>query len=315
MFKKLLSLSLAVALLFCFTACSSTSKPIVSDESSADSELVASSNMDGSKVVSEETTTASDMNSSVTEVDSSSRSITEATTKSNNIVNTTAANSTSTTASVNIPDQVIAIFGGESNENRAKLKTMGQQGWYPMYSTKTGMDITGAESFDLSSLKECKLTVAGLWKPNETVTDKDGNVLSGSWFAVRKDGFCGGDSAFTAAVKWVCPYDGTYKIGINYSGGSSAGYAEKGYTEGTGENAYFVPAADGLYLSAYINNKKVIGIDTWACKGRRADQTENVFENQKLKAGQSIVIVSDTKGNGGWDDPWWYVSAERVGNY
>ena len=33
-------------------------------------------------------------------------------------------------------EELIYIYGGSSNKNRAKLKTQGQQSWYMMYSTQ-----------------------------------------------------------------------------------------------------------------------------------------------------------------------------------
>ena len=57
------------------------------------------------------------------------------------------------------PAGLIYIYGGSSNKNRAKLKTMGQQSWYMMYSTQINM---GAE-IDIASFKECVQTETGMW--------------------------------------------------------------------------------------------------------------------------------------------------------
>lgn len=327
MSKKTFSLVLVAAMLFSLSACRSKNKPvdsettegtgyIVSDisedsdlESETDSDVSDTDSASGDMLTSGDALTVGAGDNTGTNTNSNSNS-----THSNNSGTPSKSNTSNPSSSSDqAPDDYIAIFGGESDPNRAKLKTMGQQGWYEMYSTKTNVN-TATGSFDLNSLKECKLTIAGLWKPNESLTDKDGNALNGSWFAIRKDGFICGDTAFTAALKWVCPYDGTYKVSISYSGGSSDGYAAEDHYEGTGDKQFFVPAADGVYMSGYINNQKVFGLDTWACANHRADQTDKVFDNQKLKKGQTVILVADPKGNGGWDDPWWYASAERTGN-
>ena len=311
MLRKVLSFSLAFALIISLSACSGkkTASSDATSGSSDTSETVTGSPEDSSTVTGD--TTAS---SEATVTNSATKSAGGSVVTQSGGKATTKKAATGTTAA-GTQQEVIAIFGGSSDPNQAKLKSMGQQGWYPMYSIKTNINVTGSASFDLNSLKKCQQTISGLWKPNETVTDKDGNKLTGSWFAIRKDGFCCGDTAFTAALKWVAPTDGTYKIQIRFSGGTSSGFAEKGYYQGTGDNKYWVPAADGVYMSAYINNKKVVGVDSWAGAGHRIDQTDKTFKDQKLKAGQSVIIVADTKGNGGWDDPWWFVYAERTGNY
>ena len=54
---------------------------------------------------------------------------------------------------------LIYIYGGSSNKNRAKLKTMGQQSWYMMYSTEINK---GAE-IDIASFKECVQTETGMY--------------------------------------------------------------------------------------------------------------------------------------------------------
>ena len=314
MLKRQFGFFLVLALMIGFSACSGkNAKPgVTSAVSSSPNMRIASSGDSGT--VSEDVTATSSVGKTGSGTVSSPKS--SGTSKSSSKTTGTTGNVSSTGATAStVPEDVIAIFGGASDPNQAKLKSMGQQGWYPMYSTKTNMDVTGSAVFDLSSLKQCQLTIAGLWKPNETLTDKDGNTLSGPWFSIRKDGFCSGDTGFTAALKWVAPYDGTYKVMISYSGGTSSGYATEGHYEGTGDTKYWVPAADGVYMSAYINNTKVIGLDSWTASAtHRADQTDKTFDNQKLKAGQSVIIVADSKGNGGWDDPWWYVNGERTGN-
>ncbi len=215
-----------------------------------------------------------------------------------------------------IPDEVIYIYGGNSDPNRAKLKTMGQQSWYLMYSTM----INAGENMDLASFKECEQTETGLWKPAE------GSVIAsldpatpdltveyfGDWFAIRKDGFLAGDTGFSAALKWVCEYDGVYDVQVSYSGGSSSGYAAEGYYhEVSGD---YIPASDGVYMSCWIAGEMMFCEDSWLGEGHRLPQTELAYNGVELKAGDEIYLVCDTKANGGWDDPWWYLNITRTGD-
>lgn len=200
-----------------------------------------------------------------------------------------------------VPEEVIYIFGGSSNPNRAKLKNMGQQSWYPMYSTQTN---AGAD-IDLATFKECQLTETGLWKPNETVTipsfesgSEEMVEYSGAWFSIRKDGFLAGDTCFSAALKWVCEYDGMYDVQVAHSGGTSAGANE---------------AADGVFMSFFIKGEMMFIEDSFLGEGHRIPNTELVYNSVDLKAGDEIWLVADTKENGGWDDPWWCVNITRTG--
>ncbi|MBO2518046.1 MAG: hypothetical protein CW338_12385, partial [Clostridiales bacterium] len=153
-------------------------------------------------------------------------------------------------------EELIYIFGGSSDPNRAKLKKMGQQSWYPMYSTQ----VNAGENIDLSTFKECMLTETGLWKPAEEVTlksfapghEEEDVVYHGAWFSIRKDGFSAGDTGFSSAVKWVCEADGIYDINIAFSGGTSAGGPEEPYYQDDGS---YIPAADGVYMSMFIQDE------------------------------------------------------------
>ncbi|MBO2517875.1 MAG: hypothetical protein CW338_11515, partial [Clostridiales bacterium] len=146
--------------------------------------------------------------------------------------------------------ELIYIFGGASDPNRAKLKKMGQQSWYPMYSTQ----INAGENIDLSTFKECMLTETGMWKPAEEAVIKsyepghedEDMVCTGPWFTIRKDGYQVGDNGFSSAVKWVCEVDGVYDVFINYSGGTSEGGPDEPYYDLVG--GYYVPATDGVYM-------------------------------------------------------------------
>lgn len=208
----------------------------------------------------------------------------------------------------------IYIYGGSSNKNRAKLKTMGQQSWYMMYSTQ----IDVGENIDLNLFKECVQTETGMWKPGETTqlpstepTAAEGEMVTyaGDWFSIRKDGLLAPDTGFSAALKWVCEIDGVYDLTIGYSGGSSSGYAEEGYTDLLG--GHWVPASDGVYMSMWIKRageeapELLVFEDTWAYEGRTIPQTDIAKKGVELKAGDEIWMVSDPKLNGGWDSPWW----------
>lgn len=212
-----------------------------------------------------------------------------------------------------VPEEVIYIFGGSSNPNRAKLKSMGQQSWYPMYSTQTnaGVDI------DLSTFKECRLTETGLWKPNESVIipslvpgSEEMVEYSGAWFSIRKDGFLAGDTGFSAALKWVCEYDGMYDVQVAYSGGTSAGGPAESYY---GEDGSYTPAVDGVFMSLFIKGEMMFIEDSLLGEGLRIPNTELTYNGVDLKAGDEIWLVADTKVNGGWDDPWWCVNITRTG--
>lgn len=198
------------------------------------------------------------------------------------------------------------IFGGASDPNRAKLRKMGQQSWYPMYSTQTN----AGENIDLSTFKECVLSETGLWKPAEEVTlksfvpgEEDQDVTyRGAWFSIRKDGFNAGDTGYSSAIKWVCEADGVYDINIAFSGGTAAGAPEEGYFQ---EDGVYIPAADGVYMSMYVQQERVFCVDSYAGVGHRIEQTEMDLKEVELKAGDCVWLVTDTKSNGGWDDPWW----------
>ncbi len=214
------------------------------------------------------------------------------------------------------------IFGGASNKNRAKLKTMGQQGWYLMYSTQ----VNAGETIDLTTFKECVLTETGMWKPGETVQlpleapDAAEDAVasySGEWFLIRKDGLLAPDTGFSAALKWVCENEGVYDFVVGYSGGSSSGYAAEGHNDPNG--GYWVPASDGVYMSAWIKRaeaqtpEKLMFVDTWTYEGHTLSHTDEAFDGVELKAGDEVWLVCDPKLNGGWDSPWWCVTLTRVG--
>jgi hypothetical protein len=210
-------------------------------------------------------------------------------------------------------DGLIYIYGGVSNKNRAKLKTMGQQSWYMMYSTQLNV----GEDIDLSTFKECIQNETGMWKPAEetqlpnTDPSSEGEMVtySGDWFSIRKDGLLAPDTGYSAALKWVCEQDGTYDLSISYSGGSSGGYPTEGYTDATG--GYWVPAADGVYMSAWMKRaghdaaEKLVFEDSWTYDSKSIPQTDITVSGVEFKAGDEIWIVSDPKLNGGWDSPWW----------
>lgn len=216
---------------------------------------------------------------------------------------------------------LIYIYGGASNKNRAKLKTMGQQSWYMMYSTQ----INVGEEIDLSTFKECVQTETGMWKPGETTelpsTSPDaaeGEMVAydGTWFSIRKDGLLAPDTGFSAGLKWVCEQDGVYDLTIGYSGGSSSGYAEEGYIDPLG--GHWVPASDGVYMSMWIKRAEeeapemLVFADTWAYDARTIPQTDTAANGVELKAGDEIWLISDPKINGGWDSPWWCVIITQV---
>lgn len=211
---------------------------------------------------------------------------------------------------------VTAIYGGSSNKNRAKLKTMGQQSWYMMYSTQ----IDVGEAIDLNLFKECVQTETGMWKPGETTQvpstapdAAEGEMVtySGEWFSIRKDGLLAPDTGFSAGLKWVCEQEGVYDLTIGYSGGSSSGFATEGYIDPLG--GHWVPASDGVYMSMWIKRadeeapEMLVFEDTWAYENRSIPQTDLLANGVELKAGDEIWMVSDPKVNGGWDSPWWCV--------
>lgn len=213
------------------------------------------------------------------------------------------------------------IYGGPSNKNRAKLKTMGQQSWYLMYS----LEIDKAEKINLDSFKECIQNETGLWRPAEEALvpatapgHEEGEMatFTGSWFSIRKDGLLAPDTGYSAALKWVAEQDGVYDLAAAYSGGTSAGYAEEGYIDPNG--GHWVDASDGVYMSMWIRKQgaeapEMLFIeDTWAAEYHVLPQTDRAFNGVELKAGDEIWLVCDSRLNGGWDSPWWCVSFVRV---
>ncbi len=214
------------------------------------------------------------------------------------------------------------IYGGPSNKNRARLKTMGQQSWYMMYS----LEYSKAEAIDLASFKECIQTETGLWRPAEentvpaTAPGHEGETVTctGPWFSIRKDGLLAPDTGFSAALKWVAEQDGMYDLAVAYSGGTSAGYAEEGYTDPTG--GHWVDASDGVYMSVWVRKQgaekpeMLLIEDSWAAENHVLPQTDHAFNAIDLKAGDEIWLVCDPKANSGWDSPWWCVSIVRTGD-
>lgn len=218
-------------------------------------------------------------------------------------------------------DGLIYIYGGASNKNRAKLKNMGQQSWYMMYSTQ----INAGETIDLAAFKECVQTETGMWQPGETVElpntapdAEEGSMVTctGSWFNIRKDGLIAPDTGFSAALKWVCEKDATYDLQIGYSGGTSAGFAQEGYFDPIG--GHWVPASDGVYMSMWIRRAEaeapemLFVTDTWLADAHSVPQTDIPMAGVELKAGDEIWLVCDPKLNGGWDSPWWCVSITEM---
>lgn len=216
-------------------------------------------------------------------------------------------------------DQLTYIYGGASNKNRAKLKTQGQQSWYMMYS----LEINKGAEIDLASFKECTQTETGLWKPAEPAilpsfdpAAEEGAMitLNADWFNIRKDGYLAADTGFSAALKWVCEVDGVYDIFTSVSGGCSSGAPFEGYYDPNG--GHWIPPVDGCYLSLWIKGEMMLCEDTYSYvdNSYRLPTLETAFNGIELKAGDEIWMVTDTKENGGWDDPWFYMSLTRVGD-
>lgn len=212
-------------------------------------------------------------------------------------------------------EEMVYIFGGPSNKDRAKLKNMGQQSWYMMYSTQ----VNAGEQIDLTTFKECVQTETGMWKPAEDVEiigfdpaePEKVTTFRADWFNIRKDGFMAGDTGFSAAVKWVCEKDGVYDVTLAHSGGSSTGYAAEAYHQPDGA---YIPVSDGVYMSCFIKGEMVLCEDTWPGEGHRIAQSETKYESVEMLAGDEIWLVADAKENGGWDDPWWCLSIVRTGD-
>lgn len=213
-------------------------------------------------------------------------------------------------------EELIYIYGGSSNKNRAKLKTQGQQSWYMMYS----LEINKGEEIDLTTFKECVQTETGMWKPAEPAVIPGSDpakpdtmvTFTGDWFNIRKDGFLAGDTGYSAALKWVCEQDGYYDVAVNFSGGSSDGYAAEGYYDPNG--GWWVPPADGCFMGMWIKEDMMFCEDTWEGEGHRLPRAELEFNYVDMKAGDVIWLVCDTKENGGWDDPWFHLTITRVGD-
>lgn len=213
-------------------------------------------------------------------------------------------------------EELVYIYGGSSNKNRAKLKTMGQQSWYMMYSTQINM----GEEIDLSLFKECVQTETGMWKPAEPaiipsldpLNEGQDMTCNGDWFNIRKDGFLAGDTGFSAALKWVCEIDGIYDVSVSFSGGSSDGFPAEAYYDPNG--GHYIPPADGCYMGMWIKDDMMFCEDTFEGEGRRLPRAELEFNYVDLKAGDEIWLVCDTKENGGWDDPWFHLIITRVGD-
>ncbi|MBO2517334.1 MAG: hypothetical protein CW338_08705, partial [Clostridiales bacterium] len=62
----------------------------------------------------------------------------------------------------------------------------------------------------------------------------------------------------------------------------------------------------------FIKDELMFCVDTYEAEGHIIPQTTMEFNGVEMKAGDSIWLVSDTKANGGWDSPWYYLVIRLV---
>ena len=67
---------------------------------------------------------------------------------------------------------------------------------------------------------------------------------------------------------------------------------------------------DGVYLTAFIKNEKVIEYDATS---KKMDVATFTRDEVVLKKGETITIVADPKKNSGWDLSNWNIIVEQLG--
>ncbi len=180
-------------------------------------------------------------------------------------------------------------FGGENGTDQS-APTQGTDGWHYMYFVETAQ----GDDFNVSDIKECVSgdtawknppnNVTPLYIPAETLNqygvEKD---WSGLWWIIYSPwNMLQSDGDFGAALKWVAPETGSYKI-IGQFWGSS-------------ETAALYGVNDGMQFSVYKNTER-LHTNSYTGAGPLTDDYELTVD---LAEGDAIYFIADPNASS-WD--------------
>ena len=185
------------------------------------------------------------------------------------------------------------IFGGKDKAGKTFLFDQGERNFYYMCTPETNKKGT----YDFELFRELALTPAEEWKPSPDDQAMYGN---GYWFTLKDDGSVFPCDGFSGVIQFKAPKDGKYNIKINYYGLMK--------WDAPDNPTDIVP--DGVYLTAFIKNEKVIEYDATS---KKMDVATFTRDEVVLKKGETITIVADPKKNSGWDLSNWNIIVEQLG--
>lgn len=187
--------------------------------------------------------------------------------------------------------------GYKNGKNAPTDEKQGENGWYFMYSSQKG----AKGDVDVSKLKNSKwgtkgscwfyYGVDGMWLPAEYAADSYDPDKNGCWWLQDTEGHMNVSSktAYTGAVAWEAPYNGTYTFNVKYEAGSNS-------YEWEGKTYYLTKAdgGDGLYLSLNTDKKvlarKFCGLVTKS----KPDLTKGTIKKTiELKKGDRVYLCED----------------------
>ena len=185
------------------------------------------------------------------------------------------------------------IFGGKDKTGKTYLMEQGERNFYYMCSPEKNTRGT----YDFSMFSELELTGAEEWKPSSTDQAMYGN---GYWFTIKDDGSLFPCDGFSGVVQFRAPEDGKYNITINYYG-LVKWDAPENPTD-------IIP--DGVYLTAFVKNEKVVEYDATE---KKMGVLKFTREEVELKKGETVTVVADPKNNSGWDLSNWNIIVDQLG--
>lgn len=201
-----------------------------------------------------------------------------------------------TTTSTQKPEKQVKgtfIFGGKDSNDKTYLIDQGEKNFYYLCSP----EVNKKGKYDFSKFHELALTQAEEWKPSQADQEKYGN---GYWFTIKDDGSLFPCDDFCGVVQFKAPADGKYNIKIEYYGLVKWDAPDK--------PTDIIP--DGVYLSAFVKNDKVLEHDATEKEMDALTYTKNEVT---MKKGDTITVVADPKKNSGWDLSNWTIIVEQMG--
>lgn len=185
------------------------------------------------------------------------------------------------------------IFGGNDKNGKTYLMEQGERNFYYMCSPEKNKKGT----YDFSKFSELELTGAEEWKPSPDDQAQYGN---GYWFVLKDDGSLFPCDGFSGVVQFKAPADGRYNVTIKYYGQMK--------WDAPDNPIDIVP--DGVYMTAFINNEKVIEHDATT---KKMDPVTFKKTEVEFKKGDTVTVVADPKLNSGWDLSNWNITIEQLG--